>query len=163
MKITLSRTAICVALATCGSFLSAQTATTSFDVTITIVADCSIAPPATLDFGTTGVLIADVTATTDLAVTCTSGTPFQIGVDEGTTSGGTITTRLMTNGADTVAYQLFQDAAQTVNWGNTLGADTLASTGTGSTQTFPVYGVVPPQATPSTGTYTDVVGVTVTF
>lgn len=163
MKTKFLGAAVSFGLMATTSLLSAQTATTNFGVTIQIIADCAVAPSATLSFGMQGVLIADVTTTTAVNVTCTADLPFQIGLDGGTTAGGTTTTRLMTNGTDTVTYQLFQDAARTVNWGNTLGTDTLASTGTGSTQTFPVYGVVPPQTTPPSGNYSDTIGVTVTF
>jgi len=163
MKTKFLGTAICCGFMTCTSFLSAQTATTSFGVTLQISADCAVAPSATLNFGIQGVLVADVTGTTTVNVTCTADLPYQIGLDGGTTAGGDTTTRLMTDGTDTVTYRLFQDAARTVNWGNTAGADTLASTGTGSGQTFSVYGVLPAQTTPPAGIYSDTVGVTVTF
>ena len=141
----------------------AQTATDSFDVTITIQADCEITSTATLDFGTQGVLTTAVDEQALLEVTCTEGTDYDIGLDAGTGTGATTSTRLMTGGADTVAYQIFQNAGRSINWGNVVGTDTQASTGTGTTQPFAVYGRVPVQTTPAVGTYTDTVGVTVTF
>ncbi len=48
-------------------------------------------------------------------------------------------------------------------WGNTIGTDTVAGTGTGSNQSLTVYGRVPVQSTPVGATYTDTVIVTVTY
>ncbi|MFU8866013.1 MAG: spore coat U domain-containing protein, partial [Rhodobacterales bacterium] len=156
------------AIALCGmmgmsSSLNAQTATTSFGVSITINAECLVATPAALVFPATGVLITAIDSSTDLEVTCTSGTAYQIGLDAGQGTGATTAARLMTQGAGTVGYQLFRESARTLNWGDATGADTLGSVGTGITQTFTVFGRVPPQPTPATGTYNDEVTVTVTY
>jgi spore coat protein U-like protein len=69
----------------------------------------------------------------------------------------------MTNGAATVSYSLYSNAARTTNWGNTVGTDTVAGTGTGSNQSYTVYGSVPAQTTPAPATYTDTITVTVTY
>ncbi|WP_330449219.1 spore coat protein U domain-containing protein [Paracoccus marcusii] len=50
--------------------------TDSFDVRITIVAECEITSTETLDFGTQGVLGTDVDATATMEVTCTDTTPM---------------------------------------------------------------------------------------
>ncbi|MBS0432870.1 MAG: spore coat protein U domain-containing protein, partial [Proteobacteria bacterium] len=52
---------------------------------------------------------------------------------------------------------------RTVVWGNTIGTNTVASTGTGSAQAFTVYGQVPAQTTPPAAVYNDTVNVTVTY
>nr|WP_287115276.1 spore coat protein U domain-containing protein [Mesorhizobium sp.] len=44
-----------------------------------------------------------------------------------------------------------------------MGTDTLAGTGTGAEQTYPVYGQVPVQETSTAGTYADVITVTLTY
>ena len=141
----------------------AATATDSFGVTITIQSDCRITTTTTLDFGTQGVLAAAVDATSTLGVICTPSTAYDIGLDAGGGSGATTTTRKMTSGGATIDYQMFQDAGRTTNWGDTIGTDTVSGTGTGSAQSFTVYGRVPAQTTPATGTYTDTVTVTLTF
>jgi spore coat protein U-like protein len=69
----------------------------------------------------------------------------------------------MTNGNDAIAYGLYRNSQRTSPWGETLDADTLSGTGTGLTQSVPVYGRVPPQATPRPGTYSDTVVVTVIY
>jgi len=141
----------------------AQTATDSFDVTITIQADCQVTSTETLDFGTVGVLTENIDEQANIEVTCTPGTDYDIGLDVGTGIGATITVRKMTAAGATIDYGLYQNPARDVNWGNTPTADTLADTGTGAAQTHTVYGRVPPQATPAPATYNDTITVTVTF
>ena len=94
---------------------------------------------------------------------CTNTTPYNIGLDAGATSGATTTTRLMANGATTIQYQLFTNSGHTTNWGNIVGTDTVAATGSGSTQTYTVYGLVPVQTAVAPGNYSDTVTVTVTY
>ena len=118
---------------------------------------------STLNFGSQGVLTANVDQTSTIAVQCTNTTPYNIGLNAGTSSGATVTTRKMVNGAATVSYSLFSDSGRTTNWGNTVGTDTVASTGTGASQNFTVFGRVPAQTTPAPNTYTDTITVTVTF
>jgi spore coat protein U-like protein len=58
---------------------------------------------------------------------------------------------------------LYRDSARSLTWGQTVGTDTAAGTGTGAAQTLTVYGRVAPQNTPAAGTYTSTVTATVTF
>ncbi len=143
--------------------VAAATVTTNLGVRIVIQNACTVATPGDLDFGTQGVLAANIDNTATLNVTCTSGAAYNIGLGVGAGSGATVTTRKMTNGAATVNYTMWRDAGRTQNWGNTVGTDTLASTGTGTAQAHTIYGRVPPQTTPAAGTYTDTVVVTVTY
>ncbi len=141
----------------------ATTATSTFSATITIQASCQVVSSNSLNFGTQGVLSANADATATFTVQCTNTTPYNVGLNGGTTSGGTTTTRLMANGANTVAYKMFSDSAHTTNWGNTVGTDTVAGTGSGAQQTLTIYGRVPAQTTPAPATYNDTVTVTVTY
>ena len=141
----------------------AATTTTTFNVSITITASCVINSASNLSFGSQGILTANVDVTSTVQVQCTNTTPYNIGLDAGTATGATVTTRKMTNGAATVSYSLFSNAGRTTNWGNTVGTDTVASTGTGASQSFTVYGRVPPQSTPAAQTYNDTITVTVTY
>jgi len=141
----------------------AQTATGNFQSRIVIQAECKVQSTQTLDFGTRGVLDANFDASSNIGVQCTNTTPYNIQLNAGTTSGGSIATRLMTDGSATVAYQMYRDAGRSQNWGQTNGADTVAGTGTGSAQVLTGYGRVPPQTTPAPGTYTDTIVVTVTY
>ena len=50
-----------------------------------------------------------------------------------------------------------------VNWGNTVGIDTVQGAGTGDQQTLNVYGRVPPSQPVGSGSYQDMIIVTLTF
>ena len=141
----------------------ATTTTSTFPVQITIQSSCTILSASTLNFGTQGVLTAAVNQTSTIAVQCTNTTPYNIGLNAGTATGATVTTRKMTNGAATVSYALYSNAGMTTNWGNTVGTDTVAGTGNGASQSYTVFGQVPAQTTPAANTYTDTITVTVTY
>jgi spore coat protein U-like protein len=69
----------------------------------------------------------------------------------------------MTSGGNTVGYSLYSDSARTTVWGETIGVDTVAGSGTGLSANVDVYGRVPAQITPAPATYTDTIVVTVTY
>jgi spore coat protein U-like protein len=150
-------------LAAMAGSANASTATSTFNATLTLQASCQVASNNTLSFGTQGILAANTDATSTFNVQCTNSTPYNVGLNAGTTSGGSTTTRLLTSGSDTVAYKMFSDSAHTTNWGNTVGTDTVAGTGNGAQQTLTIYGRVPAQTTPAPATYNDTVTVTVTY
>src|SRR5215468_10310269 len=106
----------------------AATATTTFTVQVTITATCTINSASTLNFGTQGVLGANVDQTSTIQVTCTNTTPYNIGLDAGTGTGATVTTRKLTSGGATVNYTLYSDSGRTTVWGNTIGTNTVAGT-----------------------------------
>ena len=155
----------CLALAICASAgdVFAATATTTFTVQLTITSSCTINSASILNFGSQGVLTAPVNQTSTIQVQCTNTTPYNIGLNAGTATGATVTTRKMTNGGATVGYALYSNAGMTTNWGNTVGTDTVSGTGNGASQPYTVYGQVPAQSTPAAGTYTDTITVTVTY
>ena len=154
--------ALFASLLPCG-LSQAATTTTTFQVQITITSSCVINSASTLNFGTQGVLTADVDGTSTLQVQCTAGTPYNIGLDAGTGSGATVSGRKMTSGDSTISYALYSNAGRTSNWGNTVGTDTVSGTGNGSTQSSTVYGRVAAQSTPAPGTYSDTITMTVTY
>lgn len=142
----------------------AATATSSFQVSVTIQATCIITGATPLNFGTTGVLAANLDQTSAITVQCTNTTPYNVGLDQGV-NGTSVTARKMIGGpsSETIQYSLFRDAGHTLNWGTTIGTDTATGTGTGTTQNFTVYGRIPLQTTPTPGAYTDTITVTVTY
>ncbi|GLS39217.1 spore coat protein U [Mesorhizobium tianshanense] len=142
----------------------AQTDTTQFNVQITISAECQINSATDLNFGSSGVIDTAVAASSAIAVQCTNGTDYDIGLDTGQGTGATVADRLMTGpNSETVTYSLYTDTGHTDVWGDTIGTDTVAGTGTGAEQTYSVYGQVPTQDTPTAGTYADVITVTLTY
>jgi spore coat protein U-like protein len=143
------------------------TGTATFTVTLILNANCSITANP-LNFGTNGVLSTAINQQSTVAVTCTNTTPYNVGLDAGTVTNSTVTSRLMAgtatgNTGTTVTFQLYQDAGHTTVWGNTQGTNTVAGTGTGAAQTINVYGQVPAQATPRPDTYQTTVTATVYF
>ncbi|SDA79657.1 Spore coat protein U (SCPU) domain-containing protein [Janthinobacterium sp. 344] len=141
------------------------TNTTTFDVTLKIIANCVISA-LPLDFGQTqGVLATAVNVNTTVNVTCTNTTLYNVGLNAGTGTGSVGTTRYLSGtGANTatVQFNLFQAAGATV-WGNTQGTDTYGGTGNGTSQPITVYGQVPPQSTPMPDTYKSTITATVYF
>lgn len=142
---------------------NAATTTATFTTQITIAASCIINSASTHDFGSQGILAANVDQTSTIQVQCTNTTPYNIGLDAGTGSGATVGARKMTSGASTITYSLYSNSGRTTVWGNTAGTDTVAATGNGAAQSYTVYGRVPPQTTPAPATYTDTITVTVTY
>jgi spore coat protein U-like protein len=142
---------------------NASTASGSFQVTLTIQGTCAVTSAATLAFGTQTAIASALNSTSAIGVTCTNGTPYTIGLNAGTGSGATVAARLLTSGSTTVPYSIYQDSGHTQVWGNTTGTNTEASTGTGALQTFTAYGQLPAVASPTVGSYTDTVSVTVTY
>jgi spore coat protein U-like protein len=139
-----------------------KTASTSTTATATVIKNCTVSA-TTLNFGSSGVISANIDQTSTIQVQCTNTTPYNVGLNAGTAPGATVTTRKMASGAKQINYSLFRDVGRTTNWGNTVGTDTAASTGTGATQNFTVFGRVPPQTTPAPGAYSDTIVATVTF
>jgi len=147
-----------------GGAASAATSTTTFNVTISLTAQCLVANATNMAFPSTGLISAAINQTSTFDVTCSNTTPYAIGLDTGLNASGA--QRRMLGGAtnsEYVSYNLFSDAARTVAWSNS-GGGLVNGTGSGSTQSYTVYGQVPAQATPSPGTnYTDTVTITVTY
>ena len=159
-------------VATEGSIAQATTQNSSFTVSVTIAASCTISA-GPLAFLSPGALTANVDQTSTIAITCTSTTPYTVGLDNGVNfSSGT--RRMKDTGAGTtfVNYGLYTDSARTNAWTTTTstttctgGANTCAvGTGAGSNQNITVYGRVPAQTpTPAPATYTDTIVATVTY
>lgn len=139
-----------------------KTATGHFNVNTTVSKACNIAA-SSLSFGVySGALI---NSTSTISVRCTNTTTYNVGLNAGTASGATVTTRSMTGpGASLLGYKLFRDSAHSQNWGNTVGTDTVAGTGTGAVQSLTVYGQITAGQTGKTpGSYSDTITATISF
>lgn len=142
--------------------LLTATASTTFDVTADVSPNCSVTAN-NLNFGTLGILNAGADGATTVSPVCTNGTPYIIGLNGGLSSATDPTQRKMSKAAEFILYGLYRDAARTQPFGDTPGVNTVGGTGTGLPQSAPVYGRIPPQATPSSGLYNDTIVVTLTF
>ena len=158
-------------LVTTSAFAQAGTATANLTVQMTITAACTI-NAATLDFGSNAgtILVAsNVDASTTVSVTCTNGSPYSIGMDNGLNVSGS--QRRMKSGSNFINYNLYTDAGRTNAWTTASSSTTCATTnscalgtGNGSAQSVSIYGRVPSIGTaPPTGAYTDTVLMTITY
>lgn len=140
---------------------AAGTTTTTFAVTATVQATCVISAD-TMAFGTyTGVA---ATGASDIRVTCTNTTPYNVGLNKGLATGATVNTRKMTGTAGAVlGYSLFSNAGRTTNWGETIGTDTVSQTADGTAQVHTVYGAVAAGQYVAPGDYADTITATVTW
>ncbi len=137
------------------------TATAQFSVTATGVKDCT-ASATNLAFGNYTGAVNNSTST--ISVTCTSGTTYTVGLNAGTATGATVTSRSMTGpGSALLKYSLFNNSGRTTNWGNTSATNWVSGTGSGSAQALTVYGQVPAKQYVTPGSYTDTITVSVTY
>ena len=145
-------------------------ATTTIAVSATVTKNCSVGATAA-SFGAYYPGSGNMSTTSTVTVKCTKGTTFTVSLDKGTTAGGSIGNRLMTDGGpgDTLAYNLYKDAAQTVVWGDGSGGSQTnagAGSGMGTGVAFTAYGLLTDaganlNAPPAT--YNDTVTVSVAY
>lgn len=137
------------------------TTTTTFAVSATVQATCLVSA-SPMSFGSyTGAV---VNTTSTVSVTCTNTTSYNVGLSAGLATGATVTTRQMTGPSSAVlGYSLFSDSSRSVNWGSTIGSDTITGTGNGSSQPLTVYGQATAGQYVTPGSYTDTITATVTY
>ena len=137
----------------------------TFQARAVVTSSCTVVA-ADIDFGTRAGLTTAVNANGGLDVTCTSGRPYTIALNAGSTAGNTIAVRKMNlngAGAGVVRYQLYRDAGPTNVWGDGTTGVVYSGTGSGTSQAIPVYGQVPAQAAQPPGTYLDTIRATITY
>lgn len=132
-------------------------------VTATVQSAC-VLTASPLAFGSYNPTSAtNLDASTTVSVTCTLGTPYNVGMGAGAGTGATTTVRKLTSSSNTLNYALYQNAGRTTNWGNTVGTDTLSATAGLTANAINVYGRIPSGQNTIAGSYTDSVTVTVTY
>jgi spore coat protein U-like protein len=140
-----------------------QQVSTTFRVSARVEAVCEVTA-TDLAFGTyTSNLGAPLQGTTQLRATCTPGSTYTVGLNEGTSPGATVNQRKMVSGAQVLNYQLYSDSARSKIWGNTPGTDTETGVGTGLAQDRTVFGAVPQAQVVPAGDYTDTITVRVYY
>lgn len=96
-----------------------------------------------------------------IELTCNSSLAYSVSLDNGANPQAG-QRRVSRGGLDFVSYELYQDAARSVRWGD--GPEARALTGTGAVQPLTVYGrVLAGQATPAAGSYVDTVRMTISW
>ena len=158
-----------LAVTTSAVLAATSPATATFQVLITVAKACSVVAGAgsKIDFGTVDSSATGLSGTSNISVTCSKTTPYNIGLlpsNNNTTGAGVMSPA---SGSDTVAYQL-RSAAGTSGavWGSTATSvavgNGVAGTGTGAAQTIPVYATVA-SANVTPGAYSDTVTVQVNY
>jgi spore coat protein U-like protein len=152
---------VVVGLTPTSAVAQANPATTTFNVTATVLKDCIVSATA-LPFGNYIGAVVNVSST--VTVTCTNSTAYTVGLNQGLTTGATVTTRQMgiTQPAGGLNYSLLTTSYSGANWGNTSGS-WVSGTGNGAAQPLTVYGVLPAGQYVPPGSYTDTIAVTVTY
>jgi len=144
-------------LALAGGSAMAATTGTSFTVSATVVASCSVSA-TNLAFGSyTGSSNLDQTST--VSVTCTNGTDYSVALNDGANASGS-TRRMLSGGSNYLSYEMYSDAGRSTVWN---AATPVTGTGSGVAQSLTVYGRVPSGQNVPAGSYSDTVQVTVTY
>jgi|SRR5688572_6174271 spore coat protein U-like protein len=140
-----------------------QTVSTSFRVQARVEAVCEVTA-TDLNFGTySSQAGTPLQGTTLLRATCTPGSSYNVGLNEGTSPGATVNQRKMVSGAQALNYQLYSDASRSRIWGNTIGTDTVTGVGTGMAQDHTVFGAVPAAQVVPAGDYADTITVRIYY
>ncbi|MDF0544405.1 spore coat U domain-containing protein [Sphingobium sp. H39-3-25] len=111
----------------------------------------------------------NVDATGDIRVTCTLllALAGSYTIDLSSGSSASYNPRTMKNGASTLQYNLYTNAARSQVWGNGTGGSVAVTNNFSALlavdQTTPVYGRIPAGQNVPAGTYSDTIVVTVTF
>lgn len=169
-----AKVAVIASLAALGTFAvsaNAATATASFQVQITIQKTCAVTAgtASNISLGTVAPSSTPNNGNNTISVTCSKNTPYNIGLLPSAANSGTAngtgnmvsTTAPLVN-TDKVPYTLYSDSGYSSVWGNTIGTNTVAKTGTGAAQSWTVY-AQNTNANFTPDSYADTVGVTVTY
>ena len=158
-----------ILLGVAGGASAANPATTTFTVSATVLKNCTVSA-TNLTFGNYTPTGGAVAANSTVSVSCTKSTAFTVALNKGTTSGGTVAQRLLSDGSgDTLQYNLYTTAAFATVWGDGTGSSvTQAGTGAGmgTPQVLTAYGQLPDsaanQAVPP-NPYSDTITVSVAY
>jgi spore coat protein U-like protein len=143
---------------------SAGTQATNMPVSATVTANCTISAGSVL-FGNVNTMAGNHDATGTVTVSCTNGAAWSVSAGAGNGASATMAVRRLTSGANTLNYSLYTSGTYGTVWGDgTSGTAAISGTGNGAAQSFTVYGRIPSgQTSVPTGSYSDLVSITVTY
>ena len=133
---------------------NASTKDATFKVKIEVVSTCAISA-TDIDFGEVNSGMAATDKTGTLNVTCTSQTPYKVGLSG---SGKLTNTADSTSSID---YKLFQESSDDTEWDNK--SNLYSATGSGDVQNIPVVAKLFGSTNVRAGNYADTVTATVTY
>lgn len=165
------RALCCCGLWACSLLAQADSKTATLGVSATLLSACEAGSSSggnvsfgTLNFGTlyflsTATSVAGQQNAGAIRVKCTNGTSYSVLLGGGQ-SGNTAARYLQSAAGQRVNYNLYTNAAHSTIWDNLTG---VSQTANGTDNWLPVYGMIPAQSTPQTGSYTDTVQVTINW
>jgi spore coat protein U-like protein len=169
MKPTIRLAIALASLAAAGSASAANPAISTFQVTATVLKACTVSATP-LAFGNYTPGSGALSNTSTINVACTKTSPYAVTLNGGSTAGGTIGQRLMTNGTQTLQYNLYTSNTYTTLLGDGTTSGSAKVTGTGNGLSAPnaitVYGQLPDSAANQNapaGSYTDTITVSVSY
>ncbi|HAY0630220.1 TPA: spore coat protein U domain-containing protein [Serratia marcescens] len=167
----MTRQAVTCMLLTLAGACHANVNTATVGVSATLVKSCVAGTTSggnttfgTFNFGTvyflnTAIMVVGQANAGALQINCNNGTSYTVLLSGGQ-SGNTAARYLQSAAGARVNYNLYTSASYATVWDNVTG---VTQTATGQSVWLPVYGMIPVQATPTTGTYTDTVQVTINW
>ncbi len=97
----------------------------------------------------------------NIDINCLNGVGYNITFSAG---NGTYEQRVMSSGAHSLNYNLFNTANRTLVWGDaTNGSFAVSGSGTGDAINHVIYGLIPPHQNVPAGNYSDTITVMITF
>lgn len=142
------------------------TASTSTQITGTITNDCTTISAPNVNFGSAPLVRTFPTISQSIAITCTKGSTYTVGINNGLYANGSV--RNMASGSNRLSYEIYK-AGTTSRWGS-VGAERWSSGVSSQVSTdglLRTYNytaqVLASQTTPPGGTYSDTLTVDITF
>ncbi|WP_312691608.1 spore coat protein U domain-containing protein [Kosakonia sp.] len=149
----------------CGS-PQTGTVATSLQLNMTITNDCSTISAPNVNFGSAPLVRNFPTVSQSIAITCTKGSTYTVGINNGAYASGSV--RNMASGSNRLSYDIYKGAT-TSRWGSvgaerwSSGVSTQISTD-GLLRTYNYTAkVLTTQTTPPGGTYSDTLTVDIAF
>ena len=145
----------------------AGSASASLTVTATVQSTC-VASAASVAFPAYTAGGGPVTGSTTITVKCSPGLGFKVALSSGATPGGNISQRLLSNGSQSLQYNLYTTSDLSNVWGDGTTGAMLAGVASseGLATRLTVFGEVPDSASnrlATSGIYSDLVTITVTY
>lgn len=143
----------------------AGSASTSMGVSASVATNCVFKNSPAIAFGTYDTITgAQVDGSGTISIACTKGTVATIALDNGGNhANATGTQRAMKSGSNYLNYDIYQDSAFATFWGTSTNAEVEPAAPNATTQTFTAYAKIPSAQDQPQGSYSDTVGVTVSF
>ena len=161
---------LALAIALTGSYAFAGSSTGNLTVSATVASTCTISQTSALTFtGYDRASGTDNDSTGSMTIACTNGgSPASVSFDAGTNTGTACDTasgganannRCLSNGTDSLAYNIYTTSGRTTKFGLT-GTSTTALTSTGA---FTIFGRIFHGQAVGTGSYSDTLVATVNY